>query len=57
MTEKKIETLFHEAVIIGDQLASNLKEFEKSNRSVNKIYENMEQLTQKIEHISLYSHL
>lgn len=56
MTEKKIETLFNEAVVIGDLLEKNLQEFEKSHQAVNRVYANIEQLAKAIEQISLYSH-
>jgi len=55
MTEKKIETLFNEAIIVGDLLEKNLQQFEKSHHSVNKVYANIEKLAQTIEEISLYS--
>ncbi len=55
MTEKKIETLFNEAIIVGDLLEKNLQQFEKSHYSVNKVYANIEKLAQTIEEISLYS--
>lgn len=55
MTEKKIETLFNEAVVISDLLEKNLQQFEKSHHSVNKVYANIEKLAQSIEQISLYS--
>ena len=55
MTEKKIETLFNEAIIVGDLLEKNLQQFEKSHHSVNKVYANIEKLAQTIEQISLYS--
>jgi len=55
MTEKKIETLFNEAVTVGDLLEKNLQQFEKSHHSVNKVYANIEKLAQTIEQISLYS--
>ncbi len=55
MTEKKIETLFNEAVVIGDLLEKNLQQFEKSRHSVNMVYANIEKLAQTIEQISLYS--
>ena len=55
MTEKKIETLFNEAVIVGDLLEKNLQEFKKSHHSVNKVYANIKKLAQTIEEISLSS--
>jgi len=55
MREKKIETLFNEAIIVGDLLEKNLQEFEKSHHSVNKVYANIEKLVQTIKQISLYS--
>jgi len=55
MTEKKIETLFNEAIIVGDLLEKNLQQFDKSHRAVNVVYANIEHLSQTIEKISLYS--
>jgi len=54
MTEKKIETLFNEAIIVGNLLDKNLQEFNKSHQDVNKVYANIDQLTQTIKQIALY---
>lgn len=56
MTEKKIETLFNEAVIVGDLLEKNLQQFDKSHQAVNRVYANIDQLAQTIKEISLYDH-
>jgi len=56
MTEKKIETLFNEAILVGNLLEKNLQQFEQSNHTVNKVYANIDQLTQTIKQISLYDH-
>jgi len=55
MTEKKIETLFNEAIIVGDLLEKNLQQFDKSHHSINHVYADIKKLTQTIEQISLYS--
>lgn len=54
MTEKKIEILFNEAVVVGNLLEKNLQQFDKSHQAVNKVYANIDQLTQTIKQISLY---
>ena len=54
MTEKKIEILFNEALVIGNLLEKNLQQFEKSNQAVNRVFANIDQLTQTIKQISLY---
>lgn len=54
MTEKKIEILFNEAIVVGDLLERNLQEFDKNHQSIKEVYANMDQLTQIIKQISLY---
>jgi hypothetical protein len=54
MTEKKIEILFNEAIVVGSLLEKNLQQFKKSNQAVNRVYANIDQLTQTIMQISLY---
>jgi hypothetical protein len=54
MTEKKIETLFNEAVIVGNLLDKNLQQFETTHHTANRVYANIEKLAQTIKQISLY---
>ncbi|MCF6243881.1 MAG: hypothetical protein L3J43_02460 [Sulfurovum sp.] len=55
MTEKKIEVLFNESIVIGNLLEKNLHDFDKSQHAINAVYANVDALTQTIEHLSLYS--
>jgi len=55
MTEKKIEALFNDAIIIGELLEKNLQNFDKSHHGINAVYANMDTLSQTIEEISLYN--
>jgi len=55
MTENKVETLFQEAIIVGEMLQKNLQNFDKNNKELHRIHSNLSQLTQTIEEISLYT--
>ncbi len=54
MTEKKIESLFNEAIVIGDKLEQNLNRFDKSNDEIKRIYGHLSQLNHVIQQISMY---
>lgn len=54
MTEKKIEILFNEALVIGNLHEKNLQQFEKSIQAVTEVYANIDKLVQTIKQISLY---
>ena len=55
MTEKKIEALFHETVIVSESLEKNLSRFDQSNRDIHRIYTELERLTSVMKEITLYS--
>jgi DNA repair exonuclease SbcCD ATPase subunit len=55
MTEKKIEALFHEAVIVSESLEKNLSRFDQSNRNIHRVYTELEKLTSIMKEIALYS--
>ncbi|OQX75563.1 MAG: hypothetical protein B6D54_05620 [Epsilonproteobacteria bacterium 4484_65] len=54
MTEKKIEALFHDAVIISDALEKNLYNFNQNRQEIHGIYTELEKLTSVIRGIAQY---
>ena len=54
MTEKKIEALFHDAVIISDALEKNLHHFNQSSQEIRGIYAEFGKLTGVIREITQY---
>ncbi len=54
MTEKKIEALFNDAIIISDALEKNLRHFNRSKQEIHGIYTELENLTSVIKDIAQY---
>ena len=54
MTEKKIEVLFNEAVIVSNQLEANLKHFDQNNTEIKGIYSKISELTSVINTLAQY---
>jgi len=53
MTDKKIEALFHDAIIVSEQLERNLQQFDKNSKHVNKVYKDLDHIVHTIEHLTL----
>jgi len=54
MTEKKIDVLFHDAIIISDTLEKNLHHFNRSKQEIHSIYTELGKITSVIREITQY---